>query len=128
MGYQSFKELRVWQEAKDLAVETYNLTRTGLLSKDYGLRDQMQKSVVSVACNIAEGYERNSHKDFIRFLMISKGSLSELRTQLEIAYSIGYLDITEVEKIDGQCKKLGAMITRLIQSRKERLTINRLTD
>jgi len=122
MGYQSFKELRVWQEAKDLAVDIYNLTKKGLLSKDYGLRDQMQRSSVSIACNIAEGYERNSDKEFIRFLMISKGSLSELRTQLEIAHSIGYLNITEIEKVDEQCKKLGAMITKLIQSRKERFT------
>jgi len=104
MGYQSFKELRVWQEAKDLAVDIYDLTKTGLLSKDYGLRDQMQRSAVSVACNIAEGYERNSHKDFIRFLMISKGSLSELRTQLEIAHSIGYLNITEIEGLTSNAK------------------------
>jgi four helix bundle protein len=82
----------------------------------------MQRSSVSIAYNIAEGYERNSDKEFIRFLMISKGSLSELRTQLEIAHSIGYLNITEIEKVDEQCKKLGAMITKLIQSRKERFT------
>jgi len=70
----------------------------------------------------AEGYERNSDRDFIRFLLISKGSLSELRTQLEIANSIGYLSLTELEEIDEYCKKLGSMITKLIQSRKNRFT------
>ncbi len=60
MGYQSFKELRVWQEAKKLAIEVYKITAEGKLSKDYSLKDQIQKSAVSIASNIAEGYERNS--------------------------------------------------------------------
>jgi four helix bundle protein len=122
MVYQSFRELRVWQEGKDLAVRIYRLTSKGMLSKDYGLKDQMQRAAVSIPCNIAEGYERNSNKDFVRFLMIAKGSLSELRTLIEIAYEIGYLTKSELEEI-GECsKKLGAMMTKLIQSRKNRLT------
>ena len=91
-GYQEFRELRVWQEAKALAVQVYNITTNASFAKDYGLRDQARRAAVSVASNIAEGYERNSNKDFIRFLLISKGSLSELRTHLEIALEIGYLD------------------------------------
>jgi four helix bundle protein len=58
MVYQSFRELRVWQEGKDLAVRIYRLTSKGMLSKDYGLKDQMQRAAVSIPCNIAEGYER----------------------------------------------------------------------
>ena len=122
MGKKGFREFKVWQRAKDLAVKIYHLTKTSLLSKDYGLKEQMQRSAVSVACNIAEGYERNSDRDFVRFLMISKGSLSELRTQLEIAHSVGYLSITQLEEFDEYCKILGAIITKLIQSRKGRFT------
>jgi four helix bundle protein len=122
VAYESFKELKVWQEAKSLAITVYTLTKNGLLSKDYGLREQIQRSSVSVVCNIAEGYERNSNKDFIRFLLIAKGSLSELRTQLDIACSVGYITSGEFESTDDHCKKIGAMLTRLIQSRKIRFT------
>jgi four helix bundle protein len=118
MGYESFKELRVWQEATSSAVEVYKLTAKGGLAKDYGLKDQMQRSAVSIASNIAEGYERNSDKEFIRFLLIAKGSISELRTQLEIAKDIKYVDQEDFDLFDGQCIKTGSMLTKLILSRK----------
>jgi four helix bundle protein len=110
--------LRVWQEAKGLAIKLYEVTAKGELSRDYGLRDQIQRSAVSIPSNIAEGYERNSDKDFVRFLLIAKGSLSELRTQLEIAQGIGYLGQRVFEDFETQCGKLGAMLTKLIKSRK----------
>ncbi len=119
MGYQSFRELRVWQDAKKLAVEIYRLTSSGKLSRDYGLRDQMRRAAVSVACNISEGYERKSDIEFIRFLYISKGSLSELVTQLEIAREVGLISEQLFLPLDAQCGKVGAMITKLIQSRKQ---------
>ena len=118
MGYQSFKDLRVWQGAKELSVEIYTLTSTGKFTKDFGLREQIQRASISIPSNIAEGYERNSNKDFIRFLLIAKGSLSELRTQLEIAYEIGYIKKDKFESLDENCKKLGAMMTNLIKARR----------
>jgi four helix bundle protein len=57
MAYQDFKELRVWQEGKQLAIEVYKITGNARFSKDYGLRDQVQRAAVSIASNIAEGYE-----------------------------------------------------------------------
>jgi four helix bundle protein len=119
MGYQSFKELRVWQEARALAVTIYGLTATGKLAKDFGLREQIQRAAVSVASNIAEGYERNSDRDFIRFLMIAKGSLSELRTQLDIAQGIGYLEQGVFVALEDRSMKLGAMLTKLIKARQK---------
>ena len=118
MGYESFRELIVWQEAKSLAIEIYKITNQGMLKTDYGLRDQIQKSAVSIASNIAEGYERNSDKDFLRFLYIAKGSLSELLTQLEIASGVGYLDNDSLVILTDKCNKIGSMLTRLIQYRK----------
>jgi four helix bundle protein len=118
VGYQSFRELRVWQEAKKLAVEIYKLTASGSLSKDFGLKDQMQRAAVSIASNISEGYERKSDVEFIRFLYISKGSLSELITQLEIANEVGLIPEELFLAVDDQCNKVGAMLTKLIQSRK----------
>ena len=118
MGYQSFRELRAWQEARKLAVEIYKLTASGGLSKDFGLKDQMQRAAVSIASNISEGYERKSDAEFIRFLYISKGSLSELITQLEIAKEVGLITEEFFLPIADQCNKVGAMLTKLIQSRK----------
>jgi four helix bundle protein len=118
MGYQSFRELRVWQEAKKLAVEIYRLTASGSLSRDFGLRNQMQRAAVSIASNISEGYERKSDAEFMRFLYISKGSLSELITQLEIAKEVGLIPEEQFLLLDDQCSKVGAMLTKLIQSRK----------
>jgi four helix bundle protein len=118
LGYQSFRELRVWQEAKGLAVEVYRLTAAGKLAWDFGLRDQMQRAAVSVASNISEGYERNSDADFIRFLYIAKGSLSELATQLEISKEVGLIPDGSFELLVYQCNKVGAMLTKLIRSRR----------
>jgi four helix bundle protein len=120
MAYQDFKELRVWQEGKQLAIEVYKITGNARFSKDYGLRDQVQRAAVSIASNIAEGYERNSHKDFVRYLLIAKGSLSELRTQMEIALEIGHIDENVFEQIEDRCKKITGTLINLIKARRER--------
>lgn len=119
MGYQTFKDLKIWQGSKELTVKIYNLTNIGKFSKDYALREQIRKASISIPSNIAEGYERNSDKDFIRFLLIAKGSLSELRTQLEIAYEIGYIGKDEFNSLDEDCRKLGSMMTNLIKARRK---------
>ena len=114
MSKSNFKELKVWQESKQLAVEIYKLTNNETFKKDFGLKDQIQRSAVSIASNIAEGCERDSDKEFNRFLNISKGSLAELITQLEIGYEIGYITKTELllleEKSNNIARMLGAFI------------------
>ena len=72
MGKEGFKELKVWQKAKDLAVDIYKLTMQGEISKDFGLRDQIRRSAVSVASNIAEGDERDTDKESVRFFLHSQ--------------------------------------------------------
>ncbi len=118
MGYETFRELKVWQEAKGLAVRVYQLTAGEALSRDFGLRDQMRRASVSVASNIAEGYERSGDNDFVRFMRIAQGSLSELRTQLEIASEVGYVDRERWRTGEDHCAKVGAMLTRLISARR----------
>lgn len=90
-----YRNLMVWQKAKALAVRFYLVSDIGPLSRDFGLRDQMRRAAVSVPSNIAEGDERDSDKDAVRFLFIAKGSLAELRTQLEIAVETGRLSRTD---------------------------------
>jgi four helix bundle protein len=113
----NFMKLRVWQSAKDLAVKIYKQTQVNSFSKDYGLKDQVQRSAVSVASNIAEGDELGSDKQSIRFFYISKGSIAELTTQLIIANEIGYIDNDTKNSLLDECDKLSAMLTKLIQSR-----------
>ena len=67
MGKGGFKELAVWQRSKDLAVWIYKISIAGGLSKDFGLRDQMRRAAVSIASNLAEGDERDTDKDAVRF-------------------------------------------------------------
>jgi four helix bundle protein len=113
----NFQKLRVWQSANGLAVEIYKLTSSTKLSKDFGLKDQMQRSSVSVASNIAEGDELGSDKLSIRYFYISKGSVSELITQLIIANEIGYIDNETIIRLLDDCDKISAMLSNLIKSR-----------
>lgn len=84
---------------------------------DYGLRDQMTRAAVSIPSNIAEGYERGTNKDFIRFLKIAQGSAAELRTQTYIAHSIGTLEKQQMSHIVEECKGIGAMLHALAKAR-----------
>ena len=84
-----FKLLEAWKMAAALSVEIFRLTDLPPLNHRRGLCDQMQRSGVSIPSNVAEGEERGTNKDSLRFLFIAKGSLAELRTQMDIAHSIG---------------------------------------
>ncbi len=117
MGKKGFRDLIVWQKAKDLAVTIYRVSEESALSRDYGLRDQIRRSAVSVASNLAEGDERDTDKESVRFFYIAKGSLAELRTQLQIAVETGRLDKAFYETVEADCETLGKMIGSLIQAR-----------
>jgi len=88
---RSFEDLEVWQLSMSHCSEIYKLTNTDLFSKDFGLKDQIRRSAVSIPSNISEGFERDSKNQFLYFLAISKGSCGELRTQLTIAYNLNYI-------------------------------------
>jgi len=117
MGRGGFKELAVWQRSKDLAVQIYKTSSSGPLSKDHGLRDQLRRAAISIPSNLAEGDERDTDRDAVRFFYIAKGSVAELRTQLQIAFEIGYLDRNVFEKLDGECFQISRMIGALIKAR-----------
>ena len=113
----NFQKLRVWQNAKDLAVKIYKLTKSSDFAKDFGLKDQIQRSAVSVASNIAEGDELGSDKQSVRFFYISKGSVAELTTQLIIANEIGYINNITKDILLDECDKISAMLSKLIRAR-----------
>ena len=87
-----FEDLVAWQKARTLTSSVYSLCREGELAKDFGLRDQIRRSVVSVQSNIAEGFGRGSDRDFVRFLRMSKASGCEFRSQLYNLLDAGYVE------------------------------------
>lgn len=117
MGVGGFKDLRVWQEGKDLAVFIYKLTSGGQFSRDFGLTDQMRRSAVSISSNIAEGDQRETDKEAVRYFYFAKGSVAELLTQAIIAYEIGYLKRHDFEHVQQTCNSLAGMLARLIAAR-----------
>jgi len=117
MGKGGFEELVVWQKGKNLAVSIYSLTNDGAFCKDFGLRDQMRRASVSIASNIAEGDERETDKEAIRYFYIAKGSTAELLTQAIIAREIRYLSEQQFLQVQEECKVIMKMLAALIKAR-----------
>ena len=117
--FEKFEDLEVWKLSMDLCADIYRLTNTELLSRDFGLKDQIRRSAVSVPSNISEGFERDSKNQFLYFLVIAKGSCGELRTQLKIARMLNYLKEDEYTLINEKCistsKQLAGFIKYLKQ-------------
>ncbi|MEM6842546.1 MAG: four helix bundle protein [Bacteroidota bacterium] len=110
-----FEDLDVWQEGFKLSVVLCRELRS---NKNFGLRDQIQRSVISIPSNIAEGFERKSNKEFIQYLYIAQGSCAELRTQLMIAENAQLIEINDIDKLIEKTRKISAMLHKLIQTRK----------
>lgn len=114
---RSFEDLDVWGKGRRLSVDIYR-TFNGL--KDWGFRDQVCRAAVSIPSNIAEGFERGSTQEFIRFLFIAKGSAGELRTQLYLAIELGYVPKELGSSLIEECKHVSSMIQNLITSLKKK--------
>jgi four helix bundle protein len=117
MSKAGFRELIVWKKSEELAVTIYKITNQGDLGKDFSLKDQMRRAAVSICSNIAEGDERDSDKESVRFLYIAKGSLGELSAQLEIAQDIGYINPDNNNRLQKDCLEIGKMLGGLIKAR-----------
>lgn len=117
----NFKELRVWKDSVDLATGIYKITAKKPFSNDFGLASQIQRAAVSIASNIAEGDDRATNKEAIRFLHIARGSAAEVITQLNIAHNIGYLDESIFKRTEGFTEKIRASLTNLIKARSKKL-------
>ena len=116
------KDLRVWIEARKLAIAVYHVNANGPLARDFGLRDQIRRAAVSVPSNIAEGDERDTDKDSVRCFYIAKGSLAELRTQLDIAHETGFVSAEDFTSLDADCVAIGRMLGALIKARTKKPT------
>ena len=113
MTYKGFEDLEGWRRSKELTIQMFKHLKG---SKEYALKDQMIRASISIASNIAEGFERNSTKDFLRFLHISKGSAGELKTQLLIASKSGVINEAAAHKLYAETKQISSMLQGLINS------------
>ena len=110
----SYRDLIVWQKSMDLVKKVYLLTTQFPKDELYSLTSQVKRSAVSVASNIAEGYGRQHKREYIHFLQISRGSLFELQTQLEIAVMVGYLNTEQLAEVIGIGVEVEKMLNSLI--------------
>jgi four helix bundle protein len=92
---EKFEDIVAWQKARELTKDIYELTSIDKFEKDFSLKDQIRRCSISIASNIAEGFERGGNKEFIHFLYIAKGSCAELRAQLYIASDLLYINDVE---------------------------------
>ncbi|MDG3086904.1 four helix bundle protein [Vibrio hannami] len=111
-----FDKLQVWQDSFELSV----LIHKELTScRDYGFCDQLRRSSVSIPSNIAEGMERGTNKDSVRFLFYAKGSTAEVLTQVRLGVRFGYIEQGIADKVELECIKISKMLTSLIKHRQK---------
>jgi len=112
--FKCIEEIDTWKEAVELAIEMYQITNSDKFKYDFTLKDQIRRSSLSISSNIAEGFERETQKEFIRFLFFAKGSCGELRSQLYISHIIGYISKEDYDSFNTICKTLSGKIQSLI--------------
>lgn len=117
MSNGGFKSLLVWQMAQTLAVAIYQLSKSAEFSREFALAYQMRRAAISFPSNIAEGDERDTDKDAVRFLDIAKDSVAELRTQLDLANKVRLLSDTSFNTFDQQAEEIARMLRGLIKAR-----------
>lgn len=116
MGARNYTELETWQRAMDLVESVYAATRAYPKEEMYGLTSQTRRSAVSIPSNIAEGQGRGGTKDFVRFLVVARGSLCELETQLRLGSRLRYTDDASIESLLKQSATVGRLLNGLIRS------------
>jgi len=112
---KSYFELDAWKESKNLTISIYNLTASFPNNEIFGIVSQMRRAALSVPSNIAEGIGRQTKKDTVHFLYISKGSLNELETQVIISCELGFLIEEQQAQLLAQIVKCKQLISGLIK-------------
>ncbi|MEW5897234.1 MAG: four helix bundle protein [Nanoarchaeota archaeon] len=110
-----FKNLKVWQKAMDFAEWIYQHSNRFPSHEKMGLTSQLQRAVVSVTANIAEGCGKSTKTDFIRFLHISYGSVKEVENYIILASRLKYLSTADIEEATARCQEISKMLFSLIQ-------------
>lgn len=114
MKIEKFEEIEAWQLARELTQKVYSMTRKPKFAKDYGLKRQIQEAAGSSMHNIAEGFDSETNREFIRFLRYSKRSCTEVQSQLYVALDQGYISLEEFEDIYDQASRTRAAVRGFI--------------
>ena len=124
-GARKFEDLVAWQKARELTRAVYQVSASGAFAKDFGLRDQVRRSAVSVMSNLAEGFERGSRSEFHQFLSIAKASCAELWSQFYVALDTQYLDHPAFLRLLSQAEEVARIIGGLrVAVQKQRGKVN----
>ena len=107
---KNFENLKVWKDSVQLASKIYSVTKTFPKDEVFGLTSQIRRAAVSISANIAEGAGRNSKNDFSRFLDIALGSLNEVKSLMEVAYTLSYMDQKMRDELRSNTNSLGQSI------------------
>ena len=118
-----FKDLRVWQESSDLVIQIYSLTKNFPIDEKFGMISQINRAVVSISSNIAEGAGRGSNKEFLQFLNIAIGSSFELESQLLISQKLNFLSANGLENDVSNINRIQNMLFKLQKSIKEKVIV-----
>lgn len=115
---EGFKRLIAWQKAYELSLEIYKITRSFPKHEQYGLISQIRRAVISIAGNIAEGYERQYRKEYIHFLTIAKGSLGEIEVYILFSKDFGYISTEHFLELEAKRQEVAKILSGLIKSLK----------
>ena len=113
---ESFEDLLVWQKGMEIVKQVYLISREGELCKDFALRDQLRRAAISIPTNIAEGFERSSRKEYVNFLNFAKGSTGEVRSLLNVAFELGYLESSQYQELRNAVMELSRYLSNQIKS------------
>jgi four helix bundle protein len=115
-----YRQLKAWEESRDLAVLIYKLCVRRTKTIDRGLADQIRRAAISIPSNVAEGNGRGTNRDSLRFLYIARGSLCELESQIDVCLRAGLIETGDSRNITDQMALVGRLIGGLISYRKSR--------
>lgn len=121
---ERFEDFVAWQKARALTARIYKITGQGGLSRDYGLKDQIRRAVVSIMSNIAEGFERGRMAEFHQFLSVSKASCAEVRSLLYVVSDAGYIDHATFVSLSSQAEEVGRLVGGLRSSVERRREVS----
>ena len=113
--FKRIEDIQAWQKARQATRMIYELTGNGMFAKDFGLRNQIQRAVVSIMANMADGFGRRSDKEFANFLNMAHGSVSETQSHLYVALDLGYIDQTSFTKVYDLLDEVSRMTLTLAQ-------------
>jgi four helix bundle protein len=120
---EKFEDLDCWTVARELSVAVYRVTSGDCCRRDFGFCDQIRRAAVSVMNNVAEGFDRGSKKDFVKFLYIARASAAEVRSMTYLGLDLGYLNRDQYEELQSLTRRCGGLTWGLIKSLRSRLNI-----